>query len=73
MKLTHTLLTALLLVPVGALNAKEAARWVLPDGTVVATTYANYRQQDVGCSIVSIRFKLSEIDALADASTPAAR
>ncbi len=29
--------------------------------------------KDVGCSIVSIRFKLSEIDALADASTPAAR
>ena len=46
---------------------------LLPDGTIVATTYANYRQEDVGCSIVSIRFKLSEIDALAGTATPAAR
>jgi nucleotide sugar dehydrogenase len=37
----------------------------LPDGTIVATTYANYRQEDVGCSIVSIRFKMDEVDALA--------
>ena len=46
---------------------------LLLDGTIVATTYANYRQEDVGCSIVSIRFKLSEIDALAGTATPAAR
>lgn len=46
---------------------------LLPDGTIVATTYANYRQEDVGCSIVSVRFKLSEIDALAGTATPAAR
>ena len=38
---------------------------LLPDGTIIATTYANYRQEDVGCSIVSVRFKISEIDALA--------
>ena len=38
---------------------------LLPDGTIVATTYANYRQEDVGCSIVSVRFKISEIDGLA--------
>jgi hypothetical protein len=38
---------------------------LLPDGTIVATTYANYRQEDVGCSIVSVRFTIAEIDALA--------
>lgn len=38
---------------------------LLPDGTIVATTYANYRQEDIGCSIVSVRFKMSEVDALA--------
>ncbi len=38
---------------------------LLPDGTIVATTYANYRKEDTGCSIVSIRFKMSEVDAMA--------
>jgi hypothetical protein len=38
---------------------------LLPDGTIVATTYANYRTEDIGCSIVSIRFKMSEVEALA--------
>jgi hypothetical protein len=38
---------------------------LLPDGTIVATTYANYRKEDVGCSIVSVRFKISEVDAIA--------
>jgi len=37
----------------------------LPDGTIVATTYANARETDVGCSIVSIRFTIEEIDSLA--------
>jgi hypothetical protein len=37
----------------------------LPDGTIVATTYANYRKEDIGCSIVSVRFKMSAIDAMA--------
>jgi hypothetical protein len=37
----------------------------LADGTIVATTYANYRQEDVGCSIVSVRFKMSEVDEMA--------
>lgn len=37
---------------------------LLPDGTIVATTYATYRKDDGGCSIVSVRFKMSEIDAL---------
>ena len=36
---------------------------LLPDGTIVATTYANYRKEDIGCSIVSVRFKLAELDA----------
>jgi hypothetical protein len=38
---------------------------LLPDGNIVATTYANNRKDDVGCSIVSIRFKMSEVDELA--------
>ncbi len=38
---------------------------LLPDATIVATTYANDRQKDAGCSIISVRFKMSEIDALA--------
>jgi hypothetical protein len=38
---------------------------LLPDGTIIATTYTTYRQDDGGCSIVSVRFKMSEIDAMA--------
>lgn len=38
---------------------------LLPDGTIVTTTYANTRKEDIGCSIVSIRFKIEEIDRLA--------
>jgi len=38
---------------------------LLPDGTIVATTYTTYRQDDGGCSIVSVRFTINEIDALA--------
>jgi len=37
----------------------------LPDGTIVATTYTTYttyRENDGGCSIVSVRFKIDEID-----------
>jgi len=34
----------------------------LPDGTIVATTYTTYRESDGGCSIVSVRFKIDEID-----------
>lgn len=36
---------------------------LLPDGTIVATTYANLTPQE-NPSIVSVRFKLSEVDAL---------
>jgi len=43
---------------------------LLPDGTIVATTYANYRAEDVGCSIVSVRLKIDEIDALAAKRSP---
>jgi hypothetical protein len=35
---------------------------LLPDGTIVATTYTTYRAQDGGCSIVSVRFKMNEIE-----------
>lgn len=38
---------------------------LLPDGTIVATTYTTYRHEDVGCSIVSVRFEMSEIEAIA--------
>ena len=44
----------------------------LPDGTMIATTYANYREEDVGCSIVSVRFKISEIESMAKAGTTSA-
>ena len=43
---------------------------LLPDGTIVATTYANYRKEDSGCSIVSIRFKISEVDGMSQAAKP---
>lgn len=42
---------------------------VLPDSTIVVTTYANYHKDDIGCSIISIRFKISEIDAIAEQTT----
>ena len=38
---------------------------LLPDGTIVATTYTTYEKDDGGCSIVSVRFKMDEIDATA--------
>ena len=38
---------------------------LLPDGTIIATTYTTYRRDDVGCSIVSVRFTMSEIDSIA--------
>lgn len=37
----------------------------LPDGMIMATTYATAGKDDVGCSIVSVRFTMAEIDALA--------
>jgi hypothetical protein len=37
----------------------------LADGTVVATTYGKYWDDERKHSIVSVRFKMSEIDALA--------
>jgi hypothetical protein len=44
---------------------------LLPDGTIVATTYANLIATD-NPSIVSVRFQMSEVDALAaKASSPA--
>ncbi len=40
---------------------------LLPDDTFVATTYIKYRPGPEKQSVVSTRFKLSEIDAMADA------
>jgi hypothetical protein len=37
---------------------------LLPDGTIVATTYASLTPKE-NPSIVSVRFKMSEVDALA--------
>lgn len=34
----------------------------LADGTIIATTHTTYRENDGGCSIVSVRFKIDEID-----------
>ena len=42
---------------------------LLPDGTVVATTYTTYLNKDGGCSIVSVRFRMSEVDAIAAKNT----
>ena len=42
----------------------------LPDDTIVATTYTTYYENDGGCSIVSVRFKIEEIDALAARAKP---
>ncbi len=33
--------------------------------TDIATTYATNRQEDIGCSLISVRFKMSEIDSKA--------
>lgn len=44
----------------------------LPDETIVATTYASLAPQDKP-SIVSVRFKMSEIDALAAKTTSGAK
>jgi hypothetical protein len=43
---------------------------LLPDGTIVATTYTTSGQDDGGCSIVSVRFTIAEVDALAAAARP---
>jgi hypothetical protein len=42
----------------------------LPDGTFAATTYIKYRPGEEKQSIVSVRFRLDETDALADGSKP---
>jgi hypothetical protein len=36
---------------------------LLPDGTLVATTYVKYRPGAEKHSVVSVRFKLADIDA----------
>jgi len=38
---------------------------LLPDGTIVATTYATLSKEGEGCSIASVRFKIEEIDEIA--------
>jgi hypothetical protein len=42
----------------------------LPDGTMVATTYIQYRPGPEKSSVVSTRFKPEEIDAKAKAAKP---
>lgn len=41
---------------------------LLPDQTVVATTYLKYQPDENKHSVVSVRFNLQELDALADAN-----
>jgi hypothetical protein len=38
---------------------------LLPDGTIVGTPYANDRKEDGDYSVISICFKVSEVDAMA--------
>ena len=38
---------------------------LLPDGTIAAITWANCRKEDICCPIVSVRFKMSEMGAMA--------
>jgi hypothetical protein len=45
---------------------------LLPDGTIVATTYASPTPKE-NPSIVSVRFKMSEVDALATKLTLGAK
>jgi hypothetical protein len=42
---------------------------LLPDGTIVATTYANLLATE-NPSIVSVRFQMSEVDAMAAKAGP---
>ena len=37
---------------------------LLPDGTIVATTYVKYNPGTEKHSVVSVRFKIEELDAL---------
>lgn len=46
---------------------------LLPDGTLVATTYVKYREGAEKQSVVSTRFKLAETDALAKAASATAK
>jgi predicted 3-demethylubiquinone-9 3-methyltransferase (glyoxalase superfamily) len=39
---------------------------LLPDGTIVATTYVQYRPGEEKNSVVSARFKLSETDIISN-------
>ena len=39
---------------------------VLPDGTILATTYVKYKAGPEKNSVVSVRFKVSETDALVE-------
>jgi hypothetical protein len=41
---------------------------LLPDGTIVATTYIKYRADEAKHSVVSTRFTLAQIDALLPAA-----
>jgi len=41
---------------------------LLPDSTIVATTYTTAGKDDGGCSIVSVRFTIAEIDEVAQAT-----
>lgn len=43
---------------------------LLPDGTLVATTYVKYAPGPEEHSVVSTRFRLTETDALASAGKP---
>ena len=43
---------------------------LLPDGTIVATTYIKYRPGTEKHSVVSTRFTIKDIDRMLDVVTP---
>ncbi|MDR1010901.1 MAG: hypothetical protein LBM04_07200 [Opitutaceae bacterium] len=48
----------------GVRAKRRQALRILPDGAIVATTYAKYTDGPELNSVVGVRFKLSETDAL---------
>lgn len=46
-------------------NLLDSGLHLRPDVMIISTTYANYRNVDIGTSIVSIRFNMSEVDTMA--------
>jgi hypothetical protein len=46
-------------------NLLDSGLHLRPDVMIISTTYAYYRNVDIGTSTVSIRFNMSEVDTMA--------